>query len=250
MKDYTFQVDTELDRESLKATLSPYRPFRVDVGFSNGFRTREFGDDVKYATAEPLAKLHYFADAIAVSRTTRLLDIGSHLGYYGHHFLRAGIARYVGVETDPRIFGCATFLQFLSPALRGRMRFHNLDFATLAALETLRPDGPFDVLLSLASLNNMLSLTAALTNMAELLAPGGALVLEYLAHDTEEALCTFHPKGYRGDTTLYWIVSQSFVDGFLRLHGITRTRSLLEWENEEAIGAGRKKLMALYSKEA
>ena len=246
MKDYRFRVETDLDRQALKEILARYRPFRVEVGFSNGFQTGEFGDDVQYATPEPLAKLHYFGDALTLDRSTRLLDIGSHLGYYGHHFLREGIGRYVGVEYEERIFGGAVFLQWLSPYRRERMRFVNLDFAAPGALDLLRPHGPFEVILSLASLNNILSLTAALANMAALAAPGGQLVLEYLALDAAEPLCSFHPAGYRGDASLYWIFSQAFLDAYLGKHGITRERVLLDWEREAVIGKGVKKIMALY----
>jgi hypothetical protein len=250
MNDYSFRVETDLDPQPLKEILSRYRPFRIEVAFSNGFSTREFGDDVQYLTREPLAKLHYFADALQIGPETRLLDIGSHLGYYGHHFLRAGIARYVGVEFDERIFGCATLLQWLSPYRRDSMRLLNLDFTAPYAREMLRSHGPYDAMISLASVNNMLSLTAALVTMAELAAPGGQIVLEYLALDRAEPLCSFHEAGYRGDGSLFWIFSQSFLDGFLGKLGITRERDLLEWENEAALGAGMKKIMTLYRKQA
>ena len=103
-------------------------------------------------------------------------------------------------------------------------------------------------MISLASVNNMLSLTAALTHMAQLAAPGAQIVLEYLALDTEEPLCRFEPEGYRGDRGLFWIFSRSFVDGFLGRLGVTRERDLLEWQNEEALGPGMKKIMSLYRK--
>src|SRR6185437_9585069 len=179
-----------------------------------------------------------------------MLDIGSHLGYYGHHFLRAGIGRYVGVEPDMRLFGGATFLQVLSSYPRERMRFAHLDFGAPGALEVLRAQGPFDAVLALASLNNIRSLTAALDNMAALAAPGAQLVLEYLALDTDEPRLTFHAGGYRGDTTLHWAFSQSFLDAYLGRHDIARGRVLLDWEKAEVIGAGMKKIMALYRKPA
>ncbi len=250
MPDYRFSVETDLDREALRGVLARYRPFRVEVGFSNGFNTREFGDEVQYATPEPLAKLHYFSAALELDAGTRILDVGSHLGYYGHHFLRAGVGRYVGVEFDERIFATAMLLGTLSSRRRERMRFLNLDFGAPGALELLRPLGPFDVVLALATLNNIPSLTAALDNLAALAAPGAQLVLENLAIDAEEPRCAFHPVGYRGDTTLHWTFSQCFLDAYLGRHGIVRDRVLLDWAKEAVIGPGMRKIMALYRKPA
>jgi hypothetical protein len=68
--------------------------------------------------------------------------------------------------------------------------------------------------LSLASLNNILSLPAALLALSDLLAPEGTAVIEYLAAESDEAICRFHPNGFQGDRTHHWSFSEMFLDNF------------------------------------
>ena len=243
---YAWLVDSRLERTVLQAMLEPYRPYRIEVNFSNGFSTREFGDTVAYSNPAPLAKLHAFEPLIETTALSRILDIGCHLGYYGHHFIARGASFYCGIEVDERLFDSAKLIRTIAGMSRDRLSFIHGDFGDPASASQVQRLGPFDVIVSLASLNNILSLPAALLTLADLLAPEGTAVIEYLAAESDEAICRFHATGFQGDGTHYWSFSEMFLDNFLAARGLVKTSRPLEWVNEAVLGAGFKKIMSLY----
>jgi len=243
---YAWLLDSRLEPAVLQAMLEPYRPYRIEVNFSNGFSTRAFGDTVAYGNPTPLAKLHAFEPLIETTARTRILDIGCHLGYYGHHFIAHGASFYCGIEVDERLFDCAKLIRTISGMSRDRLSFIHGDFGDPASEIQVQRLGPFDVILSLASLNNILSLPAALSALAGVLAPEGTAVIEYLAAESDEAICRFHPTGFQGDRTHHWSFSEMFLDSFLAARGLVKTSRPLEWANEAVLGRGFKKIMSLY----
>lgn len=242
---YRWIVETGVPPDALRQLLDPYRPFRIDVAFTNGFSTEAFGDASAYATHEPLAKLYYFEGALEPAGK-RVLDIGCHLGYYGHHFLAKGARAYTGVEYNQRLFDGANLFAALAAADRARMRFEHFDFADAASPARVASLGVHDIVLSLASINNMLSLTLALDNLAAGVAEDGRLVLEYLALDREGATCEFRKLGLGPDSTLYWIPTEAFVDDYLAMRGLAKEKTLLNWRNDQVLEPGQVKIMSLY----
>ncbi|HEY1798209.1 MAG TPA: class I SAM-dependent methyltransferase [Stellaceae bacterium] len=248
LSPYAWLIETAFDREVVRQILAPYRPFRCEANFSSGFSTREYGDTTLYAKAEPLGSLHLFGPTLKLDAATRILDIGCHLGYYGHHFLAQGVRSYTGVEFDERLFDCAKLIRTLAAIDAGRLDFVHGDFGAAETTPRLRRQAPYQIILSLASLNNIRSLTAALLALPELLAADGVFIIEYLALSSPAPVCEFHREGYRGDRTLYWIFSEAFLDEFLGAIGLVRTERLIEWRNAEAIGPDAVKIMAIYRK--
>lgn len=248
LSPYAWLIETAFDRDVVRQILAPYRPFRCEANFSNGFSTREFGDSTLYAKSEPLGSLHLFGPSLALDAETRILDIGCHLGYYGHHFVARGVRSYTGVEFDERLFDCAKLIRTLAAVDPARLDFVHGDFGDAETQMRVRRQAPYRVILSLASLNNIRSLTSALLALPELLAADGVFIVEYLARTSPEPRCEFHREGYRGDRTLYWIFSEAFLDQFLGAVGLARTERLIEWRNAEALGPDAVKIMAIYRK--
>jgi predicted O-methyltransferase YrrM len=244
-RDYSWQIDTTLEPTVLRSILDLYRPFRVEINFSSGFSTREFGDRVSYATPEPLAKLHYFESAITVGETTRVLDIGCNLGYYGQYFLGRGVSSVVAVEFDARLFACATLLRQLAGLGDRAYALVHGDFGDLVTQSTVSARGPYDLILLLGAINNIRSLSAALLALPRLLRRGGVIVIEYLAIGTSDPMCRFHRTGFRDDSSHYWSFSEAFLDEFFDSMGIEKVARTLEWENRELLGE-YKKIMAIY----
>ncbi len=242
---YTWLIDTKVPPEILRRLLTAYRPFRVDVNFTNGFSTREFQDVSAYTTAEPLAKLHYFGEEIDPDGK-RIADIGCHLGYYGHYLLGKGARHFIGIESNQRLHDGAHLLAALAECDRSRLRFEFLNFASESSSSRLAGLGQFDIVLSLASINNMMSLTLALDNLASMIVPGGVLVLEYLALERSEAVCEFRKHGIGPDSSLYWVPTEAFMDDYLGSRGLRREKSLLRWQNPQILAPNHLKLMATY----
>lgn len=246
---YSWIVDTRVPPDVLRQLLEPYRPFRIEVAFTNGFSTAEFGDASAYATHEPLAKLHYFGAALEPVGK-RVLDVGCHLGYYGHYFLAKGARAYCGVEYNRRLFDGANLIAALAAADHARMRFEHFDFADAASPGRVAGLGVYDIVLSLASVNNMLSLTLALDNLAATVAEDGRLVLEFLALDGDAATCEFRKQGLGPDSTLYWIPTEALVDDYLAKRGLAKEKTLLHWRNDQLLEPGQAKIMSLYRRVA
>ena len=247
---YAWVVETRFDRAIVCAILDRFRPFRVEVNFANGFSTAEYGDRVAYANREPLAKLHYFEPELPLERRPAVLDIGCHLGYYGHYLLQHGATSYTGVECDERLFDAGKLIRALSEQNLTALRLMHGDFGNPATQQLAAQLGPYDVVLSLASLNNIGNLTGALLALPRLMTEDGMLVLEYLAIETEEPISRFHADGFAGDSTFRWSVSESLVDQVLGSVGMVRARRLLEWKDDAVLGRGHLKIMALYRRTA
>jgi SAM-dependent methyltransferase len=243
---YAWVVETRMEREAVRAVLDRFRPFRIEVNFSNGFSTAEYGDQVAYANREPLEKAHYFEGELPLDRAPAILDVGCHLGYYGHYLLHRGARSYTGVELDERLFDSATLLRALSQQDLTRLRLIHGDFGWSATRQLAAAYGPYDIILSLASVNNIPALTSALLPLPELMAATGLLVIEYLAIETDEPVCRFHADGFAGDSTFRWSFSETFLDQVLGSVAIVRTQRLLEWKNDAVLGRGHKKIMAVY----
>lgn len=241
---YAFTVSTNLSADVVRTLMAAYRPFRVEVNFDNGFSTSQFGDQTVYPSKDPLAKAHYFPALLQGLQGRKVLDIGCHLGYWGHYLLERGATRYVGVELDERTLRCAQIIQALSKHAAGPMHFQRLDFSVELAIDDPTQFESNDLILSLASINNVENLLIYLRNIRRLAGERADLVIEYLATENEEAIVEFYSKGYRHDKSLRWIFSERFIDEQLCAIGFTKAASLLNWQNEELIGKGVGALLA------
>ena len=240
-RDYSWRIETALPREEVAEMLQPYRPFRLQVSFSNGFSTASFPDETAYATREPLAKLHYFASRLSIGPRSRVLDVGSHLGHYGHHFLRAGAASYTGIEFDLRTHKAASTLAEiagLAPTLL------NMDFGDDLAGHDIAALGSFDTVICLAVLNNIRNSQLALRRLAE--RASDLLVIEYAAIESDQAICEFAPDGHGPDRSHLWWFSEPFMDKVLASHDMEKIETTLRWRSDKHLGAGRSKIFSIY----
>ena len=246
--EYSWRIDTNLDAAVLHNVLDLYRPYRIEVNFSSGFSTRDFGDTVRYANPLPLAKLHYFEADLELDGNSRILDIGCNLGYYGHYFLKdRGVRSIAGVEIDGRLYAAAMLLRAIAGFSDKQLALIPGDFGDPVTQALVERCGPYDVALCLGSLNAIRSFPAALGALASVLRPGGVLVLEYTAIGSDERLCRFHPEGegFPDDPTHIWTFSEGFVDGLLETLGLTKVKRALDWSDPAILGEYRK-ITSLY----
>jgi SAM-dependent methyltransferase len=249
LPDYSWQIETELDPAALRGLLAPFRPFRIEINFSNGFSTREFGDAVRYTNSQPLAKLHYFESQIPIDASTRILDIGCNFGYYWQHYIMSGVHSAIGVEFDGRLFSAAMVLrQIANLNHKNNILIHG-DFSHPIVQHAVAQHGHYDLILFLGVVNGIPSFTSALLGLPPLLRPGGALVLEYTAVESSERVCRFHPngEGFPDDPSHIWTFSEPFIDDFLAANGVNKVGRALEWKSPDVLGE-YKKVTSIYRK--
>ena len=237
--DYSWRIDTALDPAALRAVLDPYRPFRIEVNFSSGFSTREFGDAVRYINAEPLARLHYFESHVAIDEHSRVLDIGCNLGYYCDYFIKRGVKAAVGIDFNPRLIAAATLLRGIAGIGEANYVLVHGDFGEPCIRQLVAQYGRYDLILMLGTVINAVpSFAGALLALPALLRPGGAVVFDYTALAASEPICRFHRggEGFPDDPNHIWTYSEAFLDGFLASIGIEKVARTLEWKNRAVIG--------------
>ncbi|WP_422002619.1 class I SAM-dependent methyltransferase [Reyranella sp.] len=239
--DYTWRIDTALPAEETASLLQPYRPYRLEVSFSNGFSTSTFDDRTAYPTREPLAKLHYFSRKLAIGPDTRVLDVGSHLGHYGHYFLKAGAGAYTGIEIDRRTHDASVVLARIAMI---NPRLLRMDFGDIESSAAVAGLGQFDIVICLSVLNNIANWQVALRRLAE--RTSGCLVIEYAAVDEDRAVCEYTPAGHGPDRSHTWWFSELLMDRLLADYGLEKVETTLRWKNDAALGAGRLKIFSIY----
>jgi SAM-dependent methyltransferase len=242
VSDYTWKIDTELSADAVKTLLAPFRPFRIEVGFSNGFNTSAFGDQTVFATSEPLAKLRQFEKNLLITPLTRILDVGSHLGHYGHHFRKAGVAHFTGVEYDGRTHNAAKVLADIAGLQN--LELLNFDFGDPAA--PVPQLSPVDIVLCLSVINHIDGWQLALRRLAD--KTRGTLVLEYDAFDSQEGFCQFCPSDSGFNNGLHWFFAERFMDELLDAHGLIKSATTLRWRNDKILGPGRFKNVSVYAR--
>ena len=172
------------------------------------------------------------------------LDVGSHLGHYGHHFRKAGVAHFTGIEYDRRTYNAAKVLAGI--AGMEDLELLNFDFGDPGA--PVQQLGRFDVVLCLSVINHIAGWQLALRRLAD--ATRGTLVLEYDAFDSDDAFCQFCPSGSGFNNGLHWFFSERFMDELLAAHGLSKRATTLRWRNEKILGPGRFKNVSIYAASA
>lgn len=238
---YELELPTTLDPDSLRALLRHWEPWRYRIRFSNGVCTDEFARREPFVS-ELVSKWHYIAPHVPESRLrqARVLDIGCAGGHYGFWLAAHYGVDYVGIDNNSHQIALANLLKLLTGMKQ--LRFIEGD---ASAFEDTRQ---FDVILSLASLNNVAHPLLSLERATRMLAPGGVFVVEALVEETygpEACAWTYTPRGYMGDGSLRWIPTRAALEASLASCGLRVTHTALEWRRADAIGEGKAKLMLL-----
>jgi SAM-dependent methyltransferase len=216
-------VQTDWARERTEEFLRRYAPWRINVHFSNGLQSFDFGR-AEPAAPYPLSKVDALRRHIpAEAFRDRVLDVGHNLGYNSIDIAQRDGARVVGIDFNPRHQEVAN--QLLDAArVTGDVSFVEADAQTHLEAES------FSLVLHLGTLYHLANPVQALRTAAANLRPGGWLALETVAYIGEGADRHLNKwiHGFNGDRTNYWALSRTTIEEILTLSGMTGIELLKE----------------------
>jgi 2-polyprenyl-3-methyl-5-hydroxy-6-metoxy-1,4-benzoquinol methylase len=216
------EIDTNLTAEELRPQLERWGPWRLEIQFSNGLNTLDFGRKEPFQH-NPLSKIEMILAHLDPTEFHggSALDIGVNVGY-NSLTLATDLGMTVwGIDVTERNLEVAELIVDAAGVLE---RVHLIE----ADATTYRPPAPVDLVLHLGTLyhlpNPMLSIETTAANLRS----GGLLALEtqiYIGHD--QSLSKFI-HGFRGDPTNFWALSRETLLAVLDLYGFDDVDVLLE----------------------
>jgi SAM-dependent methyltransferase len=236
-------ITTALPREEVERRLNALAPWRYRLRFSNGAdtatmpRMNPWVEDIH----EKIAVIWPWVSG-ALSPGFSALDVGCGPAHHRFSLRALGCGRYTGIEPHERnvrlaeaVLECAgeTFVE------------DNIIHADAAEAH---PQGPFDLVVCLAVMNNMDNIYGGLRTVRNAMGPSSILVLENLITERvagDGAFVEFMPDGYMSDNTLRWIPTLSGLEGLLRHFGFEGIEHKFHWTNTSAIGDGMAKVMTV-----
>lgn len=243
---YDFIVETSLSADALRDQLKQWEPWRFRVFFSNGVRTTDLTTVAPFVD-RPAGQWRVFESKIpdAALRGGKALDIGSNIGHMCHHLRQRYGMEVLGVERSQRNLEVASFLVETA----GIDGIHFVDEDANSFLSAER----FELIVHLATLDNLKDPFRALQNAGTMLAPGGYLALAtqiYKDPSGDETLCKFIPHQADAPFGIWWSLGKDALLNMLEHAGFVDVQVLLEWAAPEQIGETERKLNLLARKPA
>ena len=243
---YDFVVETALTPDELRDQLKQWEPWRFRVFFSNGVRTTDLAT-FKPFVDRPAGQWRVFENEIpdAALRGGKALDVGSNIGHMAHYLRGRYGMEVLGVERSQRNLEVANFL--VETAGLDGIEFVDEDANSFMSTER------FDLIVHLATLDNLKDPFRALENAGTMLAPGGYLALAtqiYKDPSGDETLCKFIPHAPDAPFGIWWSLGKDAVLNMLEHAGFVDVQVLLEWAAPEQIGETERKLNLLARKPA
>lgn len=205
-------------RQELYETLMAFRPWRKGPFSIFGIPVdSEWRSELKWARVAPhLAPLH----------GRRILDVGSSCGYYLMRMAAFDPALALGLEPYPPLF-CQYLL------LQHWLRLPQVHCLP-AKLEELPPmDGYFDTVFHMGVLYHQRSPHDALKTLAQLLRPGGELVLETLVLDGDRDLALCPRDRYAKMRNVFFLPTVAALESWLAKAGFEAIRCVdRSWTTE------------------
>ena len=212
--DFTYHRGTLKTREDVLARIRELRPWYHNVPLKDGISTKDLADPTNFFPGHdaPNPLWRSIKDLIP-SRLSGLdaLDVGCNAGFFSFKLQERG-ARVVGIDIDQ-----GTPVSFLTQArFCAEVLAVEADFRNQNLLEM--PDAPtFDWILFLGVFYHVPNFCDALAKLAALTRPRGYVVIE--SQTNPVSLTCYEGKGFRGDTSTFFVPSPTVLRVLLQEHG-------------------------------
>ena len=212
-----------VDIRALEERVRELGPWYQDILLADGVSTKSVeGAGLVYAGKDIPAPLWAAIEPrLPPLEGKRVLDIGCNAGYMSFACKRLGAEYVLGIDDDSSAAGSfVDQAEFCRDVLALDVEFRRLSFMEL------QRERPFDVVLFCGVLYHLENWADGLDKLAELVVPGDGLVV--LETAVEPVTCTtYEGKGYRGDTTTFFVPSIRVLRAILDERGFV-TRELVE----------------------
>jgi 2-polyprenyl-3-methyl-5-hydroxy-6-metoxy-1,4-benzoquinol methylase len=216
-------VPGTLDVQSLEARVRELGPWYQDIMLVPGVSTKSVeGAGLVYPGQDiPGALWTAIEPRLPPIVGKRVLDIGCNAGYMSFACKRLGAEYVLGIDDDSSAAG--SFIrqaEFCRDVLGLDVEFRRLSFMNL------EPQRSFDVVLFCGVLYHLENWADGLDKLRELVVPrDGVIVLETAVEPVTRT--TYEGKGYRGDTTTFFVPSPKVLRLLLEERGFA-IRELVE----------------------
>jgi 2-polyprenyl-3-methyl-5-hydroxy-6-metoxy-1,4-benzoquinol methylase len=208
------EVSELTDVQALEARVRELGPWYQDIPLADGISTK---------TVEGVALVHpgdipgplwrAIEPRLPPLAGKRVLDIGCNAGYMSFACKRLGAEYVLGIDDDSS--ATVSFIhqaEFCRDVLGLDVEFRRLSFTKL------QPERPFDVVLFCGVLYHLENWADGLDKLRELAVPrNGLIVLETAVEPVTRT--TYEGKGYRGDTTTFFVPSPRVLRVLLEERG-------------------------------
>ena len=196
------EVSEILDVQALEARVRELGPWYQDIPLAPGVSTKSVaGVALVYPGDIPAPLWRAIEPHLPSLDGKRVLDIGCNAGYMSFACKRLGAEYVLGIDDDSS--ATVSFIrqaEFCRDVLGLDVEFRRLSFMEL------EPKHPFDVVLFCGVLYHLQNWANGLDKLRELVVPGdGRIVLETAVEPVTRT--TYQGKGYRGDTTTFFVPS-------------------------------------------
>ena len=236
MTDLTpfFFIKTDLSKDEVRDLLKPLEPWRVKIGFSNGFDTETL-ETMRPWNTHPLYKLKMLADYVGMERlkSKRVLDIGFNAGYNSILLSQNFGCDVVGIDNNRLNLSKAEVLCDIAGASPELLIADAHDFVS----------DPFDIVLHLGTLYHLQDPIKSMRTAASNLKPGGMLVLETTGCVGNDPLDCRLIYGWGGDTTNYWALGSRAIELILEDAGLKNISVIKTLEPKVYEGSGLNRIL-------
>jgi 2-polyprenyl-3-methyl-5-hydroxy-6-metoxy-1,4-benzoquinol methylase len=226
-------VPSAVDLRFLEERIRALGPWYQDITLADGISTKSVeGVGLVYPGQDIPAPLwRAIEPRLPPLAGKRVLDIGCNAGYMSFACKRLGAEYVLGIDDDSSAAG--SFIdqaEFCRDVLGLDVEFRRLSFLELT------PERPFDVVLFCGVLYHLQNWADGLDKLVELVVPGeGLIVLETAAEAVTRT--TYEGKGYRGDTSTFFVPSIRVLGAILDERGIVM-RELVDLGDRALVLAG------------
>ncbi len=216
------RATTDLSAEELAPLLERWGPWRLEIEFSNGLKTTDFGVQQPFI-GEPLGKINRIEAAVDLEefRGGRAIDVGYNVGYNTMYLAETYGMHVTGVDIHSRHKEVAEFLL-------GATTFGDRVELVVADATTFTTPQPVDLVLHFGTLYHLANPLLAVESTARNLRPGGLVAIETTIYIGEDQSLSKYIHGYRGDPTNYWALSRQTLLDVLTLYGFENAEVLHE----------------------
>ncbi len=220
------------DRRELESRIRELGPWYQDIVLADGISTRFVGGaSVLFPGHDIPARLWAeIAPRLPDLHGKRVLDIGCNAGYMSFECKRLGAAYVLGIDDDS-----SASTSFIAQAVFCRdVLGLDVEFRRGSFLELELPR--FDVVLFCGVLYHLENWADGLDRLAELVEPtAGRIVLETATEPVTRT--TYRGKGYRGDSTTYFVPSLRVLRELLVERGFV-LEDVLDLDERALVGLG------------
>lgn len=220
------RATTDLSATELAPMLEQWGPWRLEIEFSNGLKTTDFGIKEPFIS-EPLSKIQRVEAAADLGefRGGRAIDIGYNIGYNTMYLAETYDMTVTGVDIGTRHKEVAEFL-LGATTLADQVEFVVGDATTFTTPE------PVDVVLHFGTLYHLANPLMAVETTARNLRPGGLVAMETQIYIGEDQTLSKYINGFMGDDTNFWALSRETLRRVLTYYGFVDIELLYETDPE------------------